>query len=88
MDGKAERRWLDASPCDNERTIAFRTNALRVCEGKSSELIRPGPGSRVGTEYSFFDKKIKVVVSALLASIRYVCSVSRMYMFDFSFVFS
>ena len=49
MNGKAEGRWLGISPCDNERTIALRTNALRVYEGKSSELIPPGPRSRVGT---------------------------------------
>ena len=49
MDGKAEGRWLGTSPCDNERIIALRTNALRAYEGKSSELISPGPRSRVGT---------------------------------------
>ena len=49
IDGKAERRWLGTSPCDNERTNAFRKNALRAYEGKSSELIPPGPRSRVGT---------------------------------------
>ena len=49
MDGKAEHRWLGTSPCDNERTIALRANALRAYEGKSSELIPPGPRSRVGT---------------------------------------
>ena len=49
MDGKAERRWLGTSPCDNERAITLRKNALRACEGKSSELIPPGPRSRVGT---------------------------------------
>ena len=49
MDGKVERRWLGTSRCDNERTIALRTNALRAYEGKSSELIPPGPRSRVGT---------------------------------------
>ena len=49
MDGKAERRWLGTSPCDNERTIALRTNVLRAYEGKPSELIPPGPRSRVGT---------------------------------------
>ena len=48
MDGKAERRWFGTSPCDNERTIALRTNALRAYEGKSSELIPPGPRSRIG----------------------------------------
>ena len=48
MDGKAERR-LGTSPCDNEVTIALRTNALRAYEGKSSELIPPDPRSRVGT---------------------------------------
>ena len=49
MDGKAERQWLGTSPCDNERTIALRKNSLRAYEGKSSELIPPGPRSRVGT---------------------------------------
>ena len=49
MDGKTERRWLGTSPCDNERTIALRKNALRAYERKSSELILPGPRSRVGT---------------------------------------
>ena len=49
MDGKAERRWLVTSPCDNKLTIALRTNALRAYEGKSSEMIPPGPRSRVGT---------------------------------------
>ena len=49
MDGKAERRWLGTSLCDNERTVVLRTNALRAYEGKSSELIPPGPRSRVGT---------------------------------------
>ena len=48
MNEKAEGRWLGTSPCDNERTIALRTNALRAYEGKSSELIPPGPRSRVG----------------------------------------
>ena len=34
-------------PCDDERTIALLwTNALRAYEGKSSELIPPGPRSR------------------------------------------
>ena len=47
MDGKAERRWLGTSPCDNERTIALRKNALRAYKGKSSELIPPGPRARV-----------------------------------------
>ena len=49
MDGKAERRWLGTSPCDNERTTALRTYALRAYDGKSSELIPPGPRSRFGT---------------------------------------
>ena len=49
MDGKAERRWLDTPPCDNERTIALRKNALGAYEENSSELIPPGPRSRVGT---------------------------------------
>ena len=48
MNGKAEGRWLGTSPCINETTIALRTNSLRAYEGKSSELITPGPRSRVG----------------------------------------
>ena len=32
MDGKAERRWLGTSPCDDERTIALSKNALRAYE--------------------------------------------------------
>ena len=55
MDGKAERRWLGTSPCDNERAIALRTNALGAYEGKSSELIPPGPRSRVATPGSKCD---------------------------------
>ena len=54
MDGKAECRLLGTSPCENERTIALRKNALRAYEGKSSELIPPGPRSRVGTHPSSF----------------------------------
>ena len=49
MNGKADGRWLGTSPCDNERTTALRKNALPAYEGKSSELIPPGPRSRVGT---------------------------------------
>ena len=49
MGGKAEPRWLGTSPCDSKRIIALRANALRAYEGKSSELIPPGPRSRVGT---------------------------------------
>ena len=49
MDRKAERRWLGTSPCDTERTIALRKDALRAYEGKSSELIPPGSRSRVDT---------------------------------------
>ena len=52
MDGNAERRWLGTFPCDNERNIALRKNALRAYEVKSSELIPPGPWSRVGTEHN------------------------------------
>ena len=48
MNGKAEGRWLGTSLCDNERTIALTTNTLRDYEGKPSELIPPGPRSRVG----------------------------------------
>ena len=47
-EGRTPMAWH--SRCDNERTIiALRTNALRAYEGKSSELIPPGPRSRVGT---------------------------------------
>ena len=49
MHGKAEHRWLGTSPCDNERAIALRKSALRAYERKSSELILPGPRSRIGT---------------------------------------
>ena len=49
MDGKAERGWLGTSPCDNKRTIALRKNALRAYGGNFSELIPPGPRSRLGT---------------------------------------
>ena len=38
-----------ASPCDTKRSIALRANALRAYEEKSSEVIPPGPRSRVGT---------------------------------------
>ena len=48
-DGRKGRQ-LGTPPCDNERTIALRTNALRAYEGKSSELIPPGPRSRFGTD--------------------------------------
>ena len=53
MNGKAEGRWLGTSPCDNERAMALRKNALRAYEGKSSELIPPGPRSRVGTHHKY-----------------------------------
>ena len=46
---KAEGRWLGTSPCDKERTIELRTNALRAYEGKPSDLIPPGSRSRAGT---------------------------------------
>ena len=49
MNGKAEGRWLGTSSCDIELTIALRTYALRAYDGKSSDLIPPGPRSRVGT---------------------------------------
>lgn len=60
MDGKAEGRWFGTSPCDNEITNAFRTNALRAYEGKSSEPIPPGPRSRIGaylTYLHFFNSR-------------------------------
>ena len=47
-DGR-DGRWLGTSPCDNERTIASRTDTFRAYDGKSSELILPGPWARVGT---------------------------------------
>ena len=50
MNGKVESRWLGTSPCDNERTIALRTNALRAYQGNSSELIPQGLRLRVGTK--------------------------------------
>ena len=46
MNGEGRRPMAWHFPCDNERTIAFRTNALRAYEGKFSEQ---GPWSRVGT---------------------------------------
>ena len=49
MNGKDEGRWLATSPCHDESTVVLRANALRAYEGKSSELIPPGPRSRVGT---------------------------------------
>ena len=51
MGWKAEGRWRGTSPCDSERIIALRTCALRVYEGKSSELIPPGPRLRIGTTH-------------------------------------
>ena len=45
-------RWHGTSPCDNERTIALWTNALRAYEGKSSELIPPGPRSREAVQFN------------------------------------
>ena len=38
MERHHEGRWLGTSPCDNERSIALRTNALRANE-RSSALI-------------------------------------------------
>ena len=37
---------MSLPPCDNERTVALWTDALRAYKGKSSELIPPGPRSR------------------------------------------
>ena len=39
------------SPCDNERTVAWWTNALRAYAGKDSERIPPGPWSRESVQY-------------------------------------
>ena len=41
---KVHGRWHGTSPCDHERTVASRTDALRAYEGKSSELIPRGRG--------------------------------------------
>ena len=49
--GEVHGRWHDTSPCGNERTTALWTNALRAYEGKSSELIPPGPQSRESVQY-------------------------------------
>ena len=49
MDGKAEHWWLGICRVMTNIIIALRTNALRAYEEKSSELIPPGPRSRVGT---------------------------------------
>ena len=49
MNGKAEGRWLGISPRDLKRTITLRANALHAYDGKRSELLQPGPRSRVGT---------------------------------------
>ena len=51
---KAERQWLGTCPCDNERTIVLRKNALRAYEGKSSELIPPGILSSNAAKALFF----------------------------------
>ena len=49
-DGREGRRPMAwHSTCDNKRSIALRANALRAYKGESSELIPPGPRSRVGT---------------------------------------
>ena len=47
--GKVHGRWHGTSPCDTKLTIVLWTHALQAYEGKSSELIPPGPRSRVGT---------------------------------------
>ena len=44
--GELHGRWHGTSSCENERTIALWTNALRGYEEKASELIPPGPRSR------------------------------------------
>ena len=66
MDGKAELRWLGTSRCDNEQTIALKKNALRANEGKSSELLPPGPRSRVGTKRT--NQQTRDVTSILLGN--------------------
>ena len=55
MDGKAKGRWLGTSPYDDGINIALTTNAFRAYEGKPSELIPPGPWSRVGTVVKVVD---------------------------------
>ena len=66
MDGKAECRWLGTSPCDNERIVALRTNALRAYEGKSSELIPPGPQSRVRTLREYWSTVSVIAQNSLI----------------------
>ena len=79
MNGKAEGRWLDTSPCDNERTISLRKSAVRSYQGKSSELIPPGPRSRVGTfaNYSTLPE----------TSLRYAIHTGRIFTFRVSKLF-
>ena len=71
MNGKAEGRWFGTSPCDNKRTIALRANALRAYEGKPSELIPPGPRSRVGAI------QLNWVTSAYCPNVTYLLFGSR-----------
>ena len=71
MDRKAVGRWLGTSPRDNEITIAVRTNATRVYEGMSSELISPGPRSRVGTNGRMTHRQRPSIISnAILKPVR------------------
>ena len=44
--GKVHGRRHDTSPRDGEWSVALWTNAFRAFEGKSSEVIPPGPQSR------------------------------------------
>ena len=42
----------------NERTITLWTNALRAYEGKSSELIPPGPRSHESVQLLYGDTRV------------------------------
>ena len=70
MDGKAERRWPGTSPCDNERTIALRKNAVQAYEGKSSELIPPARG-RESVQLGSSSERFSAYCTSI--SIIYIC---------------
>ena len=57
--GKVHDRWHVNFPSDNERTIALWTNTLRAYEGKSLELIPPGPRSRKPVQKSSWKRRRK-----------------------------
>ena len=58
-------------PCDNKRTT-LRTDALRVYE-KSSELIPPGPRSRVGTLYECNEAVVHSII-VVVGSVSAACT--------------